>query len=117
MSRNKKRALRALWLAVFSAFTSMVDMGRRLYPFVPISLLLEHRFENETKLKQIRVPALLFHGRRDSIIPVDMSAKLERAAAGPVQRIVFEEADHNDIYEIAGDELLMPLKAFLDKLR
>ena len=37
-------------LIAFSSFTSGVDMARRMLPFVPVSLLLRHRFDSIDKI-------------------------------------------------------------------
>ena len=56
-------------LIVFSTFTSGVEMARRMLPFVPVSLLLRHRFDSVHKIAKIRCPILIGHGRRDPLIP------------------------------------------------
>jgi fermentation-respiration switch protein FrsA (DUF1100 family) len=103
-------------LALFSPFTSIADMAKRVLPLFPSSLLLRHRFENERKLADVKVPILIMHGTRDSIIPFDMSQRLaavagDRAAFHPV-----EGADHNDLFDVGGPELFETIGRFLDKV-
>ncbi len=100
-------------LATFSAFTSMVDMARRAYPFIPASLLLSHRFESESKLASITCPILIAHGRRDSIIPFDMSERLAKVAPGPVTFLAVDRADHNDFFVTGGRQVLDAIGEFL----
>ena len=102
-------------LATFSAFTSMTDMGRALLPWLPTSLMLRHRFENERKLRDIDLPTLIVHGRGDRIIPFAMSERLSKAAKGNVTTL-WLETDHNDLFDLGGDEILPALKRFLDGL-
>ncbi len=45
-------------LIAFSTFTSGVDMARRLLPFVPVSLLLRHRFDSEPQDRCNQLPDL-----------------------------------------------------------
>jgi len=89
-------------LIVFCSFTSGVDMGRRLMPFLPVSLLLHHRFDNLSKISQVGCPTLIGHGRLDSIIPFAMAEHLAAAAKGPVTTLWIAEADHNDFFDVAG---------------
>ena len=102
-------------LATFSAFTSMTDMGRALLPWLPTSLLLRHRFESERKLRDIDVPILIAHGRGDQIIPFAMSQRLAKTARGKVSTL-WLDTDHNDLFDLGGDEILPTLKHFLDEL-
>jgi pimeloyl-ACP methyl ester carboxylesterase len=102
-------------LVLVSAFTSVVDMGRRLFPYLPTSLLLRHRFENEAKIRGIKVPIFIAHGTRDSIIPFDMSEKLAAAAGGEVTKYDVKDGDHNDVFDIGSTGLLDGITAFLER--
>jgi uncharacterized protein len=89
-------------LIVFCTFTSGVDLARRLLPFLPVSLLLHHRFENLSKIPHVGCPILIGHGRLDSIIPFSMAEQLAAAAGSPVTTIWIAQADHNDFFDVAG---------------
>ena len=89
-------------LIVFSSFTSGVDMARRMLPFVPVSLLLRHRFDSMHKIAKIPCPILIGHGRRDRIVPFEMGEKLAATAGGPVTTLWIDEADHNDFFDVGG---------------
>src|SRR5262245_49522898 len=45
-------------LMTFSAFTNLREMARRVLPWAPTSLMLKHHFDNEAKVRQIKVPML-----------------------------------------------------------
>jgi fermentation-respiration switch protein FrsA (DUF1100 family) len=83
-------------VATLSTFTRMADVSRLMFPFLPVSLLLRHRFENLSKIAQIDCPVLIGHGRNDRTIPFAMADRLAGAAKGPVTRVTIDEADHND---------------------
>ncbi len=102
-------------LVVLSAFTSGVDMGRRMTPFLPVSLLLRHRFDNLRKISRIQCPILIGHGRRDRIVPFEMGQRLAAAAKGPVTILWIDEADHNDIYHVGGNEIDKAVVKFIDE--
>ena len=99
----------------FSAFTNMADLGRRLLPFLPASLLLDQRFDSDRKVAKISVPTFFAHGRWDSIVPHDMSASLAKLARGKVTHLTFQ-ADHNDLFDLGGEELWRAVKRFIDEL-
>jgi hypothetical protein len=104
-------------VASFSAFTCVADVARRLLPIFPSSLLLKHRFENERKVATLDCPIFIAHGRRDSIIPWSMSERLAVAAGlQVVDRVSIDDADHNDFFEVGGDELFERIGRFLDRL-
>jgi fermentation-respiration switch protein FrsA (DUF1100 family) len=103
-------------LAVFSTFTSLDDVARAHFPFLPVSLLLQQHFESEKKLARVTCPILIGHGRRDSIIPFSMMARLVAACRTPSVQLAIEDADHNDFFEIAGIPLRDAFRRFLDDL-
>lgn len=104
-------------LGIFSPFTSVADMAKRVMPFFPSSLVLRHRFDNEAKLPGVKCPILIMHGTRDAVIPFDMSKRLaqiagERATFEPV-----EGADHNDLFDVGGPKMFATIGRFLEGLR
>lgn len=101
-------------ILVFSAFTSMVDMASRTYPFIPVSWLLSHRFESETKLKELSCPVFLAHGTADRTIPFAMSERLAATSAGPATLFPVVGANHDDLFVTGGRALLDAVGRFLD---
>jgi uncharacterized protein len=103
-------------LAVFSSFTSVADLVRRLAPFLPVSLLLRHKFESIGKIGNVTCPILIGHGRRDSIVPHEMSVRLASAAKAPVTRYTVEDADHNDFFDAGSAQTTDELRRFLARI-
>ncbi|HEV3121128.1 MAG TPA: alpha/beta hydrolase [Isosphaeraceae bacterium] len=104
-------------LATFSAFTSMVDMAQRQFPFLPISLLLRHRFDSEKKIATIDAPILIGHSRDDTLIPHTMADRLERAVPkGQVTRVNVDGADHNEFFAVGAGKIFPALQQFLQRL-
>jgi pimeloyl-ACP methyl ester carboxylesterase len=102
-------------LITLSAFTSMLDMAHNAYPWVPSRLILKHHFENERKMGRVNCPALVVHGRLDSIVPARMA---ERLAAAPPRRadvVYLETAGHNDVFDADSEVLKETVAAFLDR--
>jgi fermentation-respiration switch protein FrsA (DUF1100 family) len=103
-------------LIAFCTFTSMSDMSRRSFPFVPATLILRHRFDCLSKIRTISCPILLGHGRRDDLVPVEMQDRLASAAVkAPVMKFVVEEAGHNDFYAVGKDQIFQAMTRFLDQ--
>jgi fermentation-respiration switch protein FrsA (DUF1100 family) len=101
-------------LAVFSTFTSMVDMARQSFPYLPTSILLRHRFDNMARIAQVTCPILMGHGTNDSIVPCAMSKRLAMMARAPLTRFTIAGADHNDVFEVRTTETFERLKRFVE---
>ncbi|HRC27668.1 MAG TPA: alpha/beta fold hydrolase, partial [Alphaproteobacteria bacterium] len=80
-----------------SAYTSLPDVARLSYPYVPVNLLMKDRFETLDKIGSLNVPVLLLHGARDPLIPVAQANALYEAAVEPKRIVVFPEGRHNDL--------------------
>ena len=93
-----------------SPFTSMVNMGKKYYPFFPVSLLLKDKFESYKKINNIFVPVLIMHGKVDKIVPYDMGKKMYELANEPKFFYSQEYGDHMIEYD---EKLLTALKKFI----
>ena len=80
-----------------SPFDSLVAVGRGHYPWLPVSLLLRHRFEAIDAARAAHVPLLAMVGDADSIIAPERSRALYDAWAGPKTWRVIVGADHNSL--------------------
>jgi pimeloyl-ACP methyl ester carboxylesterase len=72
-------------------------VGKRHYPFLPVSLLLKHRFDSVSLAPKITAPLLCLAASRDSIIPPDHAKLLYDAWTGPKRWVALEEAGHNTV--------------------
>lgn len=86
-------------LVLLSPFTTLADAAGRFFPYLPVRLLLRHRFESAAKAPRIGVPVLIAHGARDGIIPVEMGERLSRAFPR-AQLVILPAADHAVIAEV-----------------
>ena len=96
-----------------SPFTSMVNMGKKYYPFFPIRFLLKDKFESYKKLNNISVPILIMHGKVDKIVPYDMGKKMYELANEPKFFYSQEYGDHMVEYD---EKLLLALRKFIQSL-
>lgn len=78
-------------------FDSMVEVGKRHYPYLPVGLLLRHRFDSISRAPKITAPLLCLVAMRDSIIPPEHAKLLYQAWAGPKRWVALEEAGHNTV--------------------
>ena len=88
----------AAGLIAESSFTSMTDMGKREYPYLPAEQLLNQRFDSIGKIHNLKIPLLLIHGTWDRLIPYQMSQRLFDNAPQPKFIKLIEGGEHgNDI--------------------
>lgn len=76
-------------------FDSMVEVGKRHYPFLPVSWMLRHRFDSAELAPKITTPLLCLVAARDDIIPPSHAQRLYDAWGGPKQWTALEGAGHN----------------------
>ena len=96
-----------------SPFTSMVDAGKNKYPYLPIKLLLKDKYESKKKIKNIKIPILIMHGKVDNIVPFYMGKKLYDLANQPKYYYFSEYDDHMMEF---NEKLLNSLKQFIYSL-
>ena len=75
-------------------FTSMVDMGQKIYPIFPVKFLLKDKYESKNKIKNIKSPILVLHGRKDKIVPFYMGEKIFEMANNPKFKYFTDIDDH-----------------------
>lgn len=100
-------------LILESPYTSIPDVGANRYPLVPVHLLLRDRFDSINKIKDVHMPLLILHGQEDHVIPVKFGKQLFEAANEPKQIEYIEGADHQDVYTLRVQEIVLD---FLAKL-
>jgi len=84
-----------------SAYTSMVDVGKKHYPFLPVRWLLKDRFESIRKIHKIQAPLFIIHGENDNIIPVGLGERLYEKASQPKAMKIYPGAGHNDLPDVS----------------
>lgn len=103
-------------LILESAFTSVPDMGARLYPFLPVRTLSRYDYDTEAMVAEVRVPILVVHSPQDDIVPFRHGEAIQQAAAaGNAPRVEFLEisGDHNTGFLTSGDVYRDGLAEFL----
>ncbi len=95
-----------------SPYTSMIKAAKIYYPYLPVKFLLKDKYESEKKIKKIKIPILIMHGKKDNIVPFYMGKKLFEIANKPKKFLQIEEDDHMLSF---NDSLLLEIKNFINK--
>jgi fermentation-respiration switch protein FrsA (DUF1100 family) len=83
-------------LVLESTFTSVVDLAKEHFRWLPIGSILEHRFMTRDFAKRVSCPLLVAHGAADSIIDVHHGKELARLFHAD-EYIEVARIDHNDM--------------------
>ena len=102
-------------VVIESSFSSGIDMGRRLYPVLPVKLITRIRYPVKEYVSNISAPLLIVHSRDDEIIPFDM-AKTNFEAANEPKTFFEMGGDHNAGFWISRELYVPALHGFLDTL-
>jgi fermentation-respiration switch protein FrsA (DUF1100 family) len=98
-------------LVLRSPFTSLADVGRRHYPYLPVGALLKDRYDALARIRAVRCPVVVVAGGADDIVPAGLSRRLYDAAAEPKRYVEVPGAGHNDPVLAAGDRLVREVVA------
>jgi hypothetical protein len=103
-------------LILESPFTSILDMARVAYPFVPVGFLIQTEYDSLSKIKMVHCPVLILHGDRDEVVPFSQGRRLFEAAHAPKAFYTISGAGHNDTYLAGGESYLEQLMGFVEKV-
>jgi len=99
-------------LILESTFSSLPDMGQKLYPMFPVRWLCKFDYATAEYVRSAGCPVLVIHSGDDDIVPFDQGRKVFAAAAEP-KRFVRIHGSHNtglleseDVYHAALEQFL-----------
>ena len=81
-------------LILESPYTSIIDMGKISFPYLPIKFILKDRFNSMEKTKNIKIPTLVMHGKQDSLVPFYMGQKVYDSLTTEKYSYFVEDDDH-----------------------
>ena len=104
-------------LVLESPFTSIKAMGQHHYPLLWLlaGWALNVRYDNLTKIAQLKAPLLILHGERDQIVPLLMGQELFELARQPKYFYSIPRAGHNDTYDVGGRGYWQQWRTFVDR--
>ena len=81
---------------LWAPFTSTLELARQKYWWLPVKLLLRHRFDNLELARTGTCPVLILHGDKDDVVPLSHGQRLARALGNRAQFEVVPGKGHND---------------------
>ena len=71
---------------LITPFDSLASVAKKHYPWAPVSLILQDRYDSSRALQDLRLPLAIIVAEDDHIIPVDSAIRLFEDT--PVQKTV-----------------------------
>lgn len=100
-------------VVLITPYESMTAVAGEKYPFVPVSLLLKHRFESERYAATVSSPLLALIAKNDRVIPKAHAYRLLEHWKGPHSALEVE-ADHNSI--MSEEQIWKGIEDFIGSL-
>lgn len=84
------------YLFLQAPYTSVVNRAAEIYWFVPVRYLIHDHFDSLSRIRQVRAPLMIFHGRMDPVIPINHAHRLLEYANEPKNAIFFDTVGHTE---------------------
>lgn len=99
-------------LILESTFTSVVDMGRRHYPFLPVGLIAKGKYPTIKHVPELKAPLLVVHSPDDEVVPFAMGRRLYTAATEP-KNFLEISGSHNSGFLQSGEQYVDGVNRFI----
>jgi len=84
-------------------FSSMADMARYHYPWLPVWPFIRSRFDSAAMIMDVQAPLLIISATDDVIAPPAMADAIFSAARQPKQAVSLQ-GDHNDFDDVSQQQ-------------
>jgi hypothetical protein len=103
-------------LILESTFTSVSDLGRHHYPWLPVRWLSRIDYDSMSRIERVNAPLLFIHSPDDEIVPLAHGRRLFDRAREP-KTFLEIAGGHNTGFMDDAKTYLSGLAAFIDGLR
>lgn len=107
----------AAGLILESTFTSVGQIAREMFPILPSTRVIKNQFNSLEKVKKLKMPLLIIHGKQDDLIPFHHGETLFQQAPEPKYFYPVTNAGHNNLYQVGGTVYFQRLKKFTETLQ
>ena len=85
-------------LLLETPFYSLLDIGARRFPWLPVSWFIKYPFKSYESVKDVQCPVRIFHGTEDRVVPFDSGRKLFHSIPGRNKEFfTIEGGGHNNL--------------------
>lgn len=112
----KRPFISLLWIYVLLGVVA-VFFGDRLL-FMPPVPSYERENKDLNRIRGMDTPLLVIHGENDEVIPVSHGRKLVEASLATDKHFsMVAGAGHNDLFEIAGEDIIQQVAEFARRVK
>lgn len=101
-------------MILVSPYTSISELAGRLFPWLPVGLILKNPFPASDWAKSVQAPVLILHGEKDETIPFEMGKRQSQAFPKLHAFVGLPYAGHNDWLDAGGTPAVGALHTFLE---
>lgn len=102
---------------LISSATNLFDVMSHLYPGHPVNERFVGIYDSSAKISKVHSRMLIIHGDADELVPFKQGKELFRRANPPKVFYRIQGANHNNTYEIGGEELFKRIREFVYKMK
>ena len=99
-------------LILESSFTSLMDMGADVYPWLPVRWLLREEYNTIERVERLELPTLVAHSPSDEVVPYRQGEQLFNAANQPKEWLEMQ-GGHGGGWVATGQHYLNRMEEFL----
>jgi len=103
-------------LILESTFTSLADVGKIYYSFLPVIMIVKDKYNTRKALHGKDIPALFMHSPEDEIIPYSLGRELYESYTG-AKTFLKLAGSHNEAFLLSRERYVEGLKQFLLSLQ
>jgi fermentation-respiration switch protein FrsA (DUF1100 family) len=93
----------------------MQQMGQIKYPYLPVGLLINQRFDSIDEIRNLKIPLLLIHGTWDERVPVEMGKAIYETAPEPKTLLLINGGEHDNSSLVGWMEYRDALTGFIKR--
>jgi len=89
-------------LILVTPYDSIENLAKQVYPWLPVGLLLKHKFNTMKYLPAVKCRVLILYGGRDTVVRPERTRNLITYLTGKGKVVLLERAEHGTI-EMFGE--------------
>jgi len=102
------------FLIIESSFTCIPEMGKKMFPFLPVKSMSRFRYDTKRYIQNVKSPILIIHSPKDEVVPYSHGEKLFTLASEPKEFLIIN-GSHNYGFIDSQAIYIDGVKNFLEK--